>query len=198
MAARRGVTSEQVAEAALHVLDEVGRVDAVRPGTVAGRLGIRSQSLYAHVDGVEGLRRLLALRTLGEVAEVVTVAAVGRSGRDAVEAIVRAHLAYALRYPGRSEASLHPPGDDPDLITAVERAGRPLQTVLASLGLDDDQRVHWIRLQLALTVGFTTLVRDGRLTRSPDPSTTVDHVVAALVDRLPLDRLEQDRMEKDR
>ena len=50
MAARRGVTSERVAEAALAILDEAGRLEAVRPSAVAKRLGIRSQSLYAHLD----------------------------------------------------------------------------------------------------------------------------------------------------
>jgi len=185
MAARRGVTAEQVVEAALSLLDEAGRLDAVRPASVAGRLGIRSQSLYAHVDGVDGLRRLLALRCLSDLSEVVTMAAVGRSGRDAVEAIVRAQLDFALVHPGRSEAALHPPGDDPDLAVAIDRAGGPLRTVLASLGLDDEARVHWVRLQLALTAGYSSLVRDGRLTLSPEPSTTVDHLVAAMPDQLP-------------
>ncbi|MEC9424514.1 MAG: TetR-like C-terminal domain-containing protein [Actinomycetota bacterium] len=185
MAARRGVTAEQVVEAALSLLDEAGRLDAVRPASVAGRLGIRSQSLYAHVDGVDGLRRLLALRCLSDLSEVVTMAAVGRSGRDAVEAIVRAQLDFALVHPGRSEATLHPPGDDPDLAVAIDRAGGPLRTVLASLGLDDEARVHWVRLQLALTAGYSSLVRDGRLTLSPEPSTTVDHLVAAMLDQLP-------------
>ena len=35
---------------------------ALRP--VAERLGVRVQSLYAHVDGADGLRRALALRGL--------------------------------------------------------------------------------------------------------------------------------------
>ena len=185
MAARRGVTTQQVAEAALALLDESGRIDAVRPGAVADRLGIRSQSLYAHVDGVEGIRRLLALLCLDELAELVTAAAVGRSGREAVEAVVRAQLAFALERPGRSEATVHPPGGDPDLGAAIERAGGPLRTVLATLGLDDEARVHWVRLQLALTTGYATLVRDGHLTLSPDPSATVDHLVAALLEALP-------------
>ncbi|MBJ32328.1 MAG: hypothetical protein CL466_13170 [Acidimicrobiaceae bacterium] len=185
MAARRGVTIGQVVDAALDLLDEAGRVDAVRPGPVAQRLGIRSQSLYAHVDGVDGLRRLLALRCLDELAEVVTTAAVGRSGRDAVEAIVRAQLDFALAHPGRSEATLHPPGDDPELGTAIDRAGGPLRTVLATLGLDEEARVHWVRLQLALTTGYATLVRGGHLTLAPDPSGTLDTLVAALLDQLP-------------
>ena len=182
MAARRGVTSEQLADAALALLDEAGRVDEVRPAVLADRLGIRSQSLYAHLAGVNGLRRLLALRCLDELDGLVTAAAVGRSGLDAVEAIVRAHLDYALERPGRSEATVYPPGDDPELALAIDRAGGPLRTVLASLGMDGDERVHWIRLQLALTTGFATLVRDGRLTLSPEPAATVEPLVAMLLD----------------
>ena len=47
MAARRGVTADRVAVAALAALDEAERVIDVRPSAVAKRLGIRSQSLYA-------------------------------------------------------------------------------------------------------------------------------------------------------
>jgi len=168
----------------MEVLDEVGNIDAVRPSMVAARLGIRSQSLYAHVDGVNGLRRMLALRSLAELADAVTGAAVGRSGPDAVDAVVRAHLGFALAWPGRFSAAIHPPGDDPDLVAAVERVGSPLQTVLEMLGLDADERVHWTRLQLSLVWGFATLWRDGRLTLAPSPESTIDHLVAALLARL--------------
>ena len=184
MAARRGVTRDRVVHAALEVLDEVGNIDAVRPSMVAARLGIRSQSLYAHVDGVNGLRRMLALQSLAYLADAVIGAAGGRSGPDAVDAVVRAHLGFALAWPGRFSAAIHPPGNDPDLLAAVERVGSPLQTVLEMLGLDADERVHWTRLQLSLVWGFATLWRDGRLTLAPPPESTIDHLVAALLARL--------------
>ena len=184
MAARRGVTADQVGRAALEVLDEIGNVDGVGPVMVAARLGIRSQSLYAHVDGVDGLRRLLALRSLADLGDAVIGAAVGRSGRDAVDSVVRAHLGFAMAWPGRFSAAIHPPGSDPDLLAAVERVGSPLQTVLKIMGLDADARVHWTRLQLSLVWGFATLWRDGRLTLGPTPESTVDHLVDALLARL--------------
>ena len=184
MAARRGVTADQVGRAALEVLDEIGNVDGVGPVMVAARLGIRPQSLYAHVDGVDGLRRLLALRSLADLGDAVIGAAVGRSGRDAVDSVVRAHLDFAMAWPGRFSAAIHPPGSDPDLLAAVERVGSPLQTVLEIMGLDADARVHWTRLQLSLVWGFATLWRDGRLTLGPAPESTVDHLVAALLARL--------------
>ena len=184
MAARRGVTADQVGRAALEVLDEIGNVDGVGPVMVAARLDIRPQSLYAHVDGVDGLRRLLALRSLADLGDAVIGAAVGRSGSDAVDAVVRAHLGFAMAWPGRFSAAIHPPGSDPDLLAAVERVGSPLQTVLEIMGLDADARVHWTRLQLSLVWGFATLWRDGRLTLGPAPESTVDHLVAALLARL--------------
>ena len=101
-----------------------------------------------------------------------------------MEAIVRTQLDYALAHPGRSEATVHPPGNDLELVASIERAGGPLQTVLTSLGLDLEDRVHWVRLQLAITTGYAALVRDGRLTLLPEPSTTVDHLVEVLLDRL--------------
>ena len=184
MAARRGVTADRVAVAALAALDEAERVIDVRPSAVAKRLGIRSQSLYAHVDGAAGLRRLLALRSLDDLAEAVTTAAVGRSGRDAAEAVVRAHLSFALTSPGRFSAAIHPPGGDPDLEAAINRVSRPLQTVLQSLGLDDRPRVHWTRLQLAVTAGFASLVHGEQLTLAPGVDDTVEHLVAMLLGHL--------------
>ena len=184
MAARRGVTADRVAAAALAALDEAERVIDVRPSVVAKRLGIRSQSLYAHVDGAAGLRRLLALRSLDDLAEAVTTAAVGRSGRDAAEAVVRAHLSFALAHPGRFSAAIHPPGGDPDLEAAIKRVSRPLQTVLQSLGLDDRPRVHWTRLQLAVTAGFASLVHGEQLTLAPGVDDTVEHLVAMLLGHL--------------
>jgi hypothetical protein len=89
-----------------------------------------------------------------------------------------------MAWPGRFSAAIHPPGEDSDLLAAVERVGSPLQTVLELLGLDADERVHWTRLQLSLVWGFATLWRDGRLTLAPPPESTIDHLVAALLVRL--------------
>jgi hypothetical protein len=118
------------------------------------------------------------------LAEAVTTAAVGRSGRDAAEAVVRAHLSFALAHPGRFSAAIHPPGGDSELEAAVNRVGRPLQTVLQFLGLDDGPRVHWTRLQLAVTAGFASLVHGEQLTLAPGADDTVEHLVAMLLGHL--------------
>ena len=51
---------------------------------MAERLGVRTQSLYSHVDGLDGLRRELALHAVRELGAVLTDAAMGRAGAEAM------------------------------------------------------------------------------------------------------------------
>ena len=110
MAAPVGLDRQQVVDAGIQVLEERGRLDGVALSEVAARLGVRTQSLYAHVDGADGLRRQLALCGLRALAHELTSAAIGRAGSDAVEAIVRAYYRFANEHPGLYDASRRPPG----------------------------------------------------------------------------------------
>lgn len=187
VAAPVGLTREQVVDAAVVVLDEVGRLDAVALREVAGRLGVRTQSLYAHVDGADGLRRALAVRGLDALAEQLSTSAIGRAGADAVEAIVRAYLDFAATHPGLYEASLRPPGDDAEVAEAMARVTRPLNLVFESFGLDAGAAVHWYRIVFASVHGFAVLRRDGLLTLPGDVDETLDHLIQALVHQIELE-----------
>lgn len=184
MARKLGVDKEQVLEAAFEVLDEQRRPEAVTLGAVAERVGIRTQSLYAHVDGASGLRRELALRALDELAALVTRAAVGRSGPGAAAEILRARLDYALTYPGRFAAAIYPPGDDPELNAAVDAVSYPLTVVLDSCGLDFETQVHWNRISMATVYGFAMMANDGQLTLPVDQRQSADVLIDVLVGQL--------------
>ena len=58
MARKVGLTLDDVVAAAADVADRDG-LDAVTLATVAGALGVKAPSLYAHVAGLDGLRREL-------------------------------------------------------------------------------------------------------------------------------------------
>lgn len=180
MAAPVGLKRAQVIDAAVAVLEESGRVDAVALRMVAARLGVRTQSLYAHVDGLDGLRRQLALRGLSELASRLTEAAVGRAGGDAVDAIIRAYLTFAGEHPGLYEAGLRAPDGDADLVAAMTAVMRPLNLVFASYGLDEAQALHWYRIVFAAVHGLATLRRDGLITLPGDIEETVDRLSSAL------------------
>src|SRR3954467_11268302 len=99
MAARVGVARAAVLDAATAVLLDDGRLANVGLRPVADRLGVRIQSLYAHIEGVAELRRCLALRALDDLARALAESAIGRSGSDAVASIVRAYITFALEHP---------------------------------------------------------------------------------------------------
>ena len=186
MAAPVGLDRAAVVDAAVAVLEEEGRLDGVGLRPVAERLGVRVQSLYAHVDGADGLRHALAIRGLDALADRLTEAAIGRSGDDAVAAIVRAYLDFAAEHPGLYDATLRAPGDDPELLVAMAAVTRPLGLVLASAGLDETAATHWYRIVFSTVHGFSVLRRDGQLTLDADPDDTVELIVAMFARELDL------------
>lgn len=181
MAAPVGITPDQVVDAAVAVLEEKGRVDAVALREVAARLGVRTQSLYAHVDGVDGLRRQLAVRAQSVLADRLAEASSGLTGAAALGAIVRAYDAFATDHPGLYDASLRPPGDDEALMATTGAVTRPLNQVLDSYGLDRAGAVHWYRIVFAGVHGFALLRRDGQLTLPGDPADSLDRMIRAFV-----------------
>jgi AcrR family transcriptional regulator len=184
MAARAGLTRHDVVGEALRMIDEGTRPADVTLGELARRLGIRPQSLYAHVDGTDGLARAVAVAGLHALGAEVTAAAIGASGIDAVAAIVRAHLAFARRRPGLYEAAIHPPGDDPDLLVAIDAVGTPLERILTTMGIGPDERVHWTRVFLASVYGFAILHQSGRFALPVSTTVSEDRLVEMLTTSL--------------
>ncbi len=184
MAAPVGLDRQAVVDAAVTLVDAAGRVEAVSLRGVAASLGVRTQSLYAHVDGLDDLRRAVAVVALERLAGELSDAAIGRSGPDAVAGIVRAYVGFAHARPGLYDATLVPPGDDPALVAAMARVGRPLNLVFRSYGIEDDEALHWYRVVFASVHGFSLMRRDGLLTMPADPDETLDRMVAMFVREL--------------
>ena len=187
MSARVGLTRPMVVEAGVAILEEQGTVDAVSLAAVAERLGVRTQSLYSHVDGLDGLRRELALHGVGALGRELTDAAMGRAGAEAVEAIIRTYLRFAAEHPGLFAATLRAPGDDEELAAAIAGVSTPLNLVFRSYGLGASEQVHWYRLVWATVCGFATLRRDGLFTLPGDPDATIAHLVRVFSDQLAAD-----------
>lgn len=153
---RAGLTPTSVAEAAADLVDREG-VQALTLARVAEHLGVRSPSLYNHVDGLEGLGRVVALRGIDQLGEACRSAVMGRSGSEAIRQLAAAYRRFALEHPG-----LYPltqvarPGDDE--YEAV--AGRVLESVaavLTGMGYEGDELIHAVRSLRSSLHGFAVL-----------------------------------------
>jgi AcrR family transcriptional regulator len=151
-----------VVEAAARIADAHGS-DAVTLASVAAALGIRSPSLYAHVDGLDGLRRRLALHAAAAMAEALGTAAAGRLGLDALEAIAHAYRAFARQHPGRYAAAQRavPPGQDDELYRALAAAAMPAIQAMHDAGVTGEDAIHLTRAFRAALHGFVSLEQIG-------------------------------------
>jgi AcrR family transcriptional regulator len=164
MATQVGLDHTAVVEAAAALADEQG-LGALTLAALANRLGIRSQSLYAHVDGLEGLLRDLALHSVRLLGDELRSSVIGRAGRDALAAIADAYWDFAERHPGAYTSTIRDPGDDRELDAANLRAAEALTRVLESFGLDGAAEVHAHRAVWSGIHGFITLEHAGVMRR---------------------------------
>ena len=184
MAARVGITKTQVVNAGIEILKENNDPNSVTMSAIASKIGIKVQSLYAHVDGSTDLRRELALFSLNALELRLTEVAIGTSGIKAIRALIQAQCNFATEQPGMFSASIYPPGNDNEIKKAIERVNHPMHKMLEQAKIGEPQRTHWSRLVLSTIYGFTMLRRDRQLTLPVAPDQSMEYLVSVLVNEI--------------
>lgn len=184
MSRRQGLDRDRVVAAAAAIADAEG-LEAVTLARVAAALGVRSPSLYNHVDGLDGLRRGIALLALGELGDALREAATGRAGADALVALADAYRLYARAHPGRYALIQVPQraGDE----EALAAAGTVVGAVVGALrayALTDDDAIHAARAFRAAIHGFVALEDGGGFGLPLDVDESFRRMVAALAEGL--------------
>jgi AcrR family transcriptional regulator len=159
---RAGLDAESVLDAAAALADAEG-LQALTLSRLAAVLGIRSPSLYAHVDGLEDLRRRLGARGARELAAELARAAAGRAGADALEAVAHAYLAYGRAHPGSYAAAQRARElqGNAEAIAAATAVTEVVLAVLRGYGLEGEQAVHAARAIRVALHGFVALEAEG-------------------------------------
>ncbi|WP_026912942.1 TetR-like C-terminal domain-containing protein [Patulibacter minatonensis] len=150
-----------MADAAVAIADAEG-LAALTLSRLAAQLGVRTPSLYHHVDGLDGARRAVALRGLRDLGTALRDAAVGRSGPDALRAVADAYRAYALAHPGAYAATQRVvPAEDDELRAAAARATEVVFAVVRHWEDDEEELVHLVRAVRSALHGFVLLESGG-------------------------------------
>jgi AcrR family transcriptional regulator len=188
---RAGLAPAAVVSAAVELADEVGYAN-VAMGLLAERLGVRTPSLYKHVDSLESLRRGIAVQAKRDFTEAVSRSAVGVSGPDAVRAFATAYRRWALQHPGRYAATLRAPApDDEEDRRVSDQALQIMYDVLGGFGLHGNRALDAARALRSTLHGFVTLESGGGfgLTRDIDRSYTylIETLITAMTAQPPDD-----------
>jgi AcrR family transcriptional regulator len=179
---RMGLGPARVVEVAAAIADSEG-LDAVTLARVAGELGVRSPSLYNHVNGRSDLLRAIAVLSVRELAAALREATVGRSGPDALAAAARAYRAYARAHPGRYAATLAAPtrGDEEHRAAATEAVDVML-AVLRGWDLEGDDAVHTVRAFRSAIHGFVAIEAADGFGMDVDVEVSFDRLLATLAE----------------
>lgn len=162
MSPRLGLDLPTIIQKAAELADEHG-LESVTLASLAQKLGIRSPSLYNHVDGLSGLKEKLALYGLKNLHNKLLRAAAGRSGDDAVFAIGRAYIQFAREHPGLYEATLPAQhSEDAELLKVSEELIQLIIHVMHhAYDMKQEDTIHLVRGFRSLMHGFASLERSG-------------------------------------
>lgn len=154
---RVGLTPSTVVDAALVLVDEVGP-DALTLTAVADRLGVRTPSLYNHVEGLDDLRERMAAKALGDLADALEAVA----AHDDPRAPLVAYRRWASDNPSRYALVPVPAARSDALTNAPSVRMVELATAWAGrFGLHDDDAVHAARALRSALHGFCTIETAG-------------------------------------
>lgn len=164
MSPRSNLTKTTVVQAAADMINAEG-LEALSLGRLAKGLGIRTPSLYNHVDGLPGLMRELSLLNARNLAERLNDVAIGKSGSELVRAVMQAIRAYIKEYPGLYLSTVRASGTqasaDPELEQEEARSVRVGMAAMASFRLEGEDAVHAVRGLRSVVHGFATLEISG-------------------------------------
>jgi AcrR family transcriptional regulator len=181
MAKRVGIDRDAVVRAAAKIADDEGW-DALTLARVAGRLRVRSPSLYNHVGGLEALRRELKLLVMRELNTALTRATIGKSRDDAVRALAAAYRAFVKRHPGTYAATMvAAPKNDPAVEAAAGHLVETCLSVLSGYGLDRREGIHALRAMRSAVHGFAALEIAGGFGIPLDVDKSFDWLVSSLL-----------------
>lgn len=176
---RAGLDPAAVVAAGAALADEVGFANLTM-GLLAERLGVRTPSLYKHVNGQEDLNRRIAVLTLQEAADAVGSAVQGYAGRDALAAAARAFRTFVVRHPGRYAATIgvEPSGPDDPLAGAAYRLLGVFLAVLRGYDVPESDVDHALRMIRSLCHGFAMLQTSGGFRWSTDTDESYEWLIA--------------------
>lgn len=159
---KAGLDKKTIIEAAANMADEKG-VKNVTLTALASELGIKSPSLYKHFrGGLDELSKELMLYGWCSLESEIIRAAIGKSKDDAIIAICYAYRNFVSRHRGLYEAmQWYNMYQSTEHLQATQGVISILFQVLEAYSLNEEQKVHCVRMLRGFLQGFSTIESHG-------------------------------------
>lgn len=161
MSPRVGLDIDIIVQTAGRLADEHGW-EEVTLARLAKTLGVRSPSLYNHVNGLSELRHHMAIYALRKLYEEFERATDAHSDEEAIRALCYAYLRFTRSHPGLYEATVRAPDlEQVDLIQLSDQIVKLLIHLMMPFVPDENEAVHAVRGLRSLLHGFSSLGQKG-------------------------------------
>ncbi|MGN1466772.1 MAG: TetR/AcrR family transcriptional regulator [Ruminococcus sp.] len=153
-----GLDKKKIIETAADMADEKG-IANVTLKVLAAELGIKPPSLYKHFSGgLEELNKELMLYGWRSLESEITKAAIGKAKDDAITAICYAYRNFVAKHKGLFEAmQWYNMYQSQEHLRATEGTVSILFQVLEAYGLNEEQKVHIVRMLRGFLQGFVSI-----------------------------------------
>ena len=157
-----GLDKNTIIEAAANTADEKG-IANVTLKVLANKLGIKSPSLYKHFSGgLDELNKELMLYGWHSLESEITRAAIGKAKDDAIIAICYTYRNFVNKRKGLFEAmQWYNMYQSEEHLQATQGTIGVLFQVLEAYGLNEEQKVHCVRMLRGFLQGFSTIESHG-------------------------------------
>ena len=163
----KGLNRESVVAAAGELIEQEG-MEQFSMRRLAEKLGVKTASLYTHVESMEALFTQVGLSALKTQQAYFADAIQEKQGDDAVLALAQAYRSFAFAHPQLYRLIMQiPAGNDAALKEAAAITAEPFMHVLAAYSISEHRRMHWQRVLRGLMHGFVSEEQAGYFSHYP-------------------------------
>ncbi len=157
---RNGLDTNRIISRAAQMANEMG-LENITLKMLADDLGVKSPSLYNHIDGLDDLKMQLMVYGWKQMEQRIIQAVIGISGYDAIKAGCYAFYEYATENPGVFDAMLwYNKFQNAETMEATKGLFSVLFKITASLNISEENCNHIIRTLRGFLEGFSLLVNN--------------------------------------
>lgn len=165
---RNGLTRPQVVEAAAKLVDERG-AEGFSMRALADTLGVRTASLYNHVESMEALLAEVCAYGLRAQRDALLRATEGAEGADGIRRLSAAYRSFAGEHRRLYRLMIATAARcDESLGDTLQCIVEPFWRVLDGAGLTEAQKTHWQRVLRGLLHGFVSAEDAGFFAHLPE------------------------------
>ncbi len=181
MTPRNWLDRTTIVLAAAALAEEV-TLDRLTLNQLAARLGVKTPSLYNHVQGLSDVFAGLAALGVQRLGAVIANAAIGKSREDAIMAIALEYRTFARAHPQLYKAIVRSPElEDAEITEAENEVVRILLKVLEPYHYSEEQAFHRIRGFRSLLHGFVSLEAAGFFRAPWDVDRSYEETIASVL-----------------